>query len=236
MVYSCSGNSFTDFITCVTPVHYCMIVDSSNSIFENDNGDVLWEKEKRVIRNVAEGIDIGPGTNKSKVALVKFGGEVKREFDFNITDKGAVLNAITDTVRLTGTASQGTVTPEAIRECVRILKEQGQDNIPKVIMLFSDGVAHYPQHHEFFEQDRERQELTNAVNEAVSLGTINYAVIFPNKPDMELVKRAQQEAAIITSNNTERAIVGESLDAIEEAIITTLACGKYNALTLCTDT
>ena len=235
MVFSCSGNSFTDFTTCVTPAHYCMIVDSSNSIF-TDNGNTLWENEKGVIRNVAEGIDIGPGTNKSKVALVKFGGEVKKEFDFNITDKGAVLNAITDTVRLSGTASQGTVTPEAIRECVRILKEQGQDNIPKVIMLFSDGVTHYPRHHKFFRENRERQELTNAVAEAVSLGTINYAVIFPNKPDMELVKRAQQEAAIITSNNTERAIVGESLDAIEEAIITTLACGKYNALTLCTDT
>lgn len=225
--------TFSEFTTCVTPAHYCMIVDSSSSIFSGKKLQ-LWEREKSVIKKIAEGFDIGPGLGKSKVALVKYGGEVVREFNFSTyNDTAAVLEAIGLTVALTDDARQGTVTPEAIKECVKIFKEQGQTGVPKVIMVFSDGVTHFPKNHPNFKKGIEEDELNKAVNNSTAEETINYAVIFIKNAAKR--KRAMNEALIIAQKNEKRAFVDETLGALEQTIINELACGKYNVLTVCAE-
>ena len=222
--------TFTEFTTCVTPAHYCMIADSSKSIFTSSNGDELWNKEKEVIRDIVAGFDIGPGPEKSKVTLVKFGGQVEREFNLNtFTDKNAALEAINATKKLTGNAGQGTVTPEAIQECLDIFKEQEQTSVPKVIMVFSDGVTHFPSNHKFYNQGLETQKLKEAVNQSTTDGTINYAVMFvQSNPAKQM--QAMTEALIIAQDNEERVFVNETLEALAPTLIKELVCGKYNAI------
>ena len=206
-----------------------MIIDSSNSIFKN-KGDRLWDQEKQVIRNIVQGFDIGPGPDKSKVSLVKYGRQVFREFDFRInTNKSAVLRAIAATQRIPKETPGGTATPDAILECLKIFKEKNQTSVPKVIMVFTDGVTHYVGNSDV----EEKQKLTDAANQSRQEGTINYAVMFVN--DSTKIKRAQEEASIITDMSADRTFVNTTLDALEKQITEELACGKHNALTLCAE-
>ena len=233
---SCLLPSLPEFTTCVTPAHYCMIADSSKSIFTRGNGskrgDELWNKEKEVIRDIVAGFDIGPGPEKSKVALVKFGGQVEREFNLSsFTDKNATLEAINATKKLTGDAGQGTVTPEAIQECLDIFKEQEQTSVPKVIMVFSDGVTHFPSNHKFYNKTLETQKLKEAVNQSTTYGTINYAVMFvQSSPEKQL--QAMNESLIIAQEKKERAFVNDTLEALVPTLKKELVCGKYSVVTL----
>ena len=208
-------------MTCLTPVCYCMIIDSSNSIFKN-KGDRLWNQEKQVIRNIVQGFDIGPGPDKSKVSLVKFGRQVFREFDFRInTNKAAVLEAIAATQRIPRERPGGTATPDAILECVKIFKGKNQTGVPKVIMLFTDGVTHY----KGVSDGVEIQRLRDAASQSHQEGTMNYAVMFVE--DQNVIARSQMEASIITNMTADRAFVNTTLDALEAEVTAKLVCGKY---------
>lgn len=213
MVYYCLW-VHTDTTACLTPVHYCMIADSSNSI-----SNKLWTRLKQVIRSIAVGFDIGPGTAETKIALVKYGRNVVREFDFDSnTDKTTVLDAIFSAQRLQRTRPGGTATPDAILECLEIFREQGQAGVPQVIMVFSDGVTFY----KGLTYDEEQQRLRNAVRMSTAAGTINFGVIFTGNDPEE----AQKEALIIAQEVQDRAFYGPTLPAIELQIVKELSCGK----------
>ncbi|MDA8032524.1 MAG: VWA domain-containing protein, partial [Alphaproteobacteria bacterium] len=209
--------SVADFHVCLTPVHYCLIADSSNSISSE-----LWAQLTSVIRSIATGIDIGPGAAESKVALIQYGRKVVRIF--NLTDnldKATVLDAISSAQQLERTRPGGTSTPDAILECLKIFEEQSQTGVPKVIMVFSGGVTRYPRRSDAFEERR----LQEAVNMSSAAGTTNYGVIFTgNDPE-----RAQREAVTIAQGAEERAFYATTLAELEMELIRDLACGKNNS-------
>ena len=201
-----------DFHVCLTPVHYCMIADSSNSISSE-----LWARITGVIRSIATGIEIGPGAAESKVALVQYDRNVVRKF--NLTDnpnKATVLDAISSAQQLEMTRPGGTSTPDAILECLKIFEEQSQTEVPKVIMVFSDGVTHYPKRSDAYDKKR----LQEAVDMSSAAGTINFGVVFTgNEPE-----RAQREALTIAQGAEERAFYNQSLDGLELEITNELSC------------
>ena len=176
------------------------------------------------MRAVVSGFSIGPDPrNESKVALIRFGRDVKRVFDFGSnTDKATVLDAIANAQRLKRTKPGGTATPEAIEECLEIFSEQGQPGIPQVIMVFSDGVTHYRGESDDFDNRR----LNEAVNKSIEAGTINFAIFFTDANPV----RTEQEALTIAHGNQERAIYNTSFDAIEHEAVQALSCRKCSAL------
>ena len=217
----CLSPHCAGFDPCVTPVHYCLAADSSNSITDQE-----WDKLRRLIGAVASGFRIGPNAqNESKVALLRFGRRVERVFAFNDnTDKATVLDAIANAQKLARTRPGGTATPDAIIECLNIFEEQGQAGIPKVIIIFSDGVTHYANEDDEFDTMR----LSAAVNQSISAETINFAVFFTtNHPE-----RTQREALLITDGNRERAIYDSSFEAIEHEAVQKLSCCKYTVVPL----
>ena len=172
---------------------------------------------------VVSGFSIGPDPlNESKVALIRFGREVERVFDFGSnTNKTTVLDAIANAQRLNRTRPGGTATPEAIKECLEIFGEQGETEIPQVIMVFSDGVTHYRGESDEYEN----RTLNEAVNKSIEAGTINFAVFFTDANP----ERTQQEALTIAQWNQERAIYDTSFDAIEHEAVQALSCRKCSA-------
>ena len=209
------------FDPCVTPVHYCLAADSSNSISDQE-----WDKLRRLMRAVASGFRIGPDAQtESKVALLRFGRDVERVFDFDDnTNKTTVLNAITNAQKLDITKPGGTATPDAILECLKIFREQGQEGMLKVIIVFSDGVTHYANRDDEYDTLR----LSAAVNQSILEETVNFAVFFTTKHP----KRTEREALLITDGNQERAIYDSSFDAIEHEAVQKLSCCKYTVVLL----
>ena len=69
-----------------------------------------------------------------------------REFNLTTyTDKATLVNVIRNVARIGMTVPGGTNTPGAMEECVSIFEEQGHEGVPRVIMVFIDGVTHYVQ-------------------------------------------------------------------------------------------
>lgn len=198
-----------------------MAADSSNSISDQE-----WGKLRRLIRAVASGFRIGPNAqNESKVALLRFGRVVERVFDFDDnTDKVTVLDAITNAQKLDRTRPGGTSTPDAILECLMIFREQGQEGIPRVIIIFSDGVTHYANRDDEYDTLR----LSAAVNQSILMGTVNFAVFFTTSHP----ERTEREALLITEGNQERAIYDKSFDAIEHEAVQKLSCCKCTVVLL----
>ena len=190
-----------------------MIADSSNSISNR-----LWTRLTGVIRLIATGFDIGPGAAESKVALVKYGKNIVRDFDFNSNpDKTTVLDAISSAERLQRTRMGGTATPDAILECLKIFEEQGQTGVPQVIMVFTDGVTFYKK----LTLQAAHQRLQDAVNMSTAAGTVNFGVVFTgNNPE-----EARRESLTIAQGVQERAFYNSSLRAIELQIVKELSCG-----------
>ena len=211
-----SSNSISAaFDPCVSPVHYCLAVDSSNSVT-----NAIWKEMTRIVGAIAVGFNIGPAANESKVAMLKYGRDVFREIQFvNNTDKDKVVSAIINAPRIQKTSPGGTVTPDAIEECVEIFEEQGQAEIPKVIMIFSDGVTHYARRTDEFDYQR----LNESIDASRAAGTINFAVYFSNTEPV----RAEMEATIITGD-AERTIFANSFDDLKTRALEVLSCGKCN--------
>ena len=206
-----------------------MIADSSRSMFFPQVVG-LWDEVKEVIGTIVGSLPIGPNTTDSKVALVKYAAyledqgvlQVEREFTFtDNTDKSSVLQAISAMQAIPfqeGPGNGGTATPEAIRECLDIFSEQSSEEVPKVIVVFTDGVTHY------FNMTEEvaRQRLRAAVDSATDAGVKNYGVVFIGN---ERVEEAMFEALEIAQQVRDRAFYGGSLQEIEESVIAALDCG-----------
>ena len=206
-----------------------MIADSSRSIFSSQVKG-LWEDLKQVIGTIVESFPIGPNTTDSKVALVKYAAyledqgvlQVEREFTFmDNTNKPSVLQAILAMEAVPfeeGPGNGGTATPEAIRECLDIFSEQSSEEVPKVIVVFTDGVTHY------FNVPPEvaRQRLSAAVDSATDAGVTNYGVVFISNDKTE---EAMFEALEIAQQVRDRAFYGGSLQEIQESVIAALNCG-----------
>ena len=207
-------NQGTGAGACLTPVHYCVAADSSNSI-----SDQLWARLTRNIRLIATGLSLGPGVAESKIALVKYGREVVREFGFSSTlNEAEVLDAISSAQRLPMTRVGGTATPDAILECLKIFEEQGQADVPQVIMVFTDGVTFYRRQ----TAEESKQRLLNAVRMSTEAGTVNFGMVFTgNNPE-----QAQNESLTIAQGVQERAFYGRALRVLEQQLFERLSCGK----------
>ena len=212
-----------------------MIADSSRSMFF-PQVEGLWEDLKGVIRTVVSSLPIGPGEEDSKVALVKYAAylegerQIEREFTFrDNTNKPSVLDAISTMMPIDfeeGPGNGGTATPEAIRECLAVFNEQGRAEVPKFIVVFTDGVTHY------FNVTEEvaQQRLVAAVQDATDAGVINYGVVFIGNNRTE---EALEESKIIAQQVDDRAFYGGSLDEIQIEIIMAFNCGQYAVMSLC---
>ena len=208
-----------------------MIADSSRSMFFPQVKG-LWEDLKGVIRTVVGNLPIGPNPTDSKVALVKYAAyledqgvkQIEREFTFQDNDntiKSSLLDVISNMMAVPfeeGPGNGGTATPEAIQECLDIFSEQSSEEVPKVIVVFTDGVTHY------FNMPPEvaQQRLRAAVDNATDAGVTNYGVVFIGNDKTE---EAMFEALEIAQQVRDHAFYGGSLQEIEESVIAALDCG-----------
>ena len=214
---------------CETSTHYCMVIDSSRSIFRPQVAG-LWEEMKEAIGTIVESLAVGPLETDSKVALVKYAAfledrgikQIEREITFaNNGNKAMVIQSILDMQPLPfegGPGNGGTATPEAIEECLTIFQEQSTAEVPKVIVVFTDGVTHY------FRQTPEtaRQRLRSAAESASAAGVKNYGVVFIGN---DRVEEAMFEALEIAQQVRDRAFYGGSLKEIEDDVIAAFNCG-----------
>ena len=210
-----------------------MIADSSRSMFFPQVKG-LWEDLKGVIRTVVGNLPIGPNPTDSKVALVKYAAyledqgvkQIEREFTFQDNDntiKSSLLDVISNMMAVPfeeGPGNGGTATPEAIQECLDIFSEQSSEEVPKVIVVFTDGVTHY------FNMTAEvaKQRLVAAVQDATDAGVINYGVVFIGNNKTE---EAMEESKIIAQQVDDRAFYGGSLEDIKKDIVNELDCGQF---------
>ena len=217
-----------------------MIADSSRSMFF-PQVEGLWDDLKRVIRTVVSSLPIGPGRRDSKVALVKYAAyleaqgkrQIEREFTFqDNTNKHSVLDDISAMIPIDfeeGPGNGGTATPEAIKECLAVFNEQSSAEVPKFIVVFTDGVTHYFN----VTEDVAQQRLKEAVQDATAAGVTNYGVVFIGNNRTE---EAMEESIIIAQEVDDRAFYGGSLEEIQDDIIIALNCGQYAVMSLCFST
>ena len=194
---------YTELTNCSTPVDYCIAADSSNSI-TNDDFITLVD----ILSVIVDEWNVGPTAQDSRVAMVKYGRDVFREFNLNAyTDKPTLVNVIRNVSRIDITNRGGTNTPGAMEECVNIFEEQGRGGVPRVIIVFTDGITHYSGRSDSFDQQRleEASAITLAAN------TTNYGIAFGSRVG-EVIDRATMELMTITGNNSNHFFIAETLD------------------------
>ena len=195
-----------ELTNCSTAIDYCIAADSSNSILTSNDFSTLVD----IIADIVDGLNVGPTAQDSRVAMVKYGRDVLREFNLTTyTDKDTLVNVIRNVSSLTRTTPGGTNTPGAMEECVKIFKEQGREGVPRVIIVVTDGVTHYAGETDTFDQER----LENATAVTVAANTINYGIAFGSRV-MGLIDRATMELLTITGNNSECVIISPTLDEL----------------------
>ena len=193
-------------MNCSTTIDYCIAADSSNSILTSGDFSTLVD----IIAGIVDGLNVGPTAQDSRVAMVKYGRDVFREFNLTTyTDKDTLVNVIRNVSSLTRTTPGGTNTPGAMEECVDIFEEEGREDVPRVIIVVTDGVTHYAGKTDAFDQER----LENATAVTVAANTINYGIAFGSRV-MSLIDRATMELLTITGNNSERVIISPTLDEL----------------------
>ena len=196
----------TELTNCSTTIDYCIAADSSNSILTSGDFSILVD----IIADIVDGLNVGPTAQDSRVAMVKYGRDVLREFNLTTyTDKDTLVNVIRNVASLSRTTPGGTNTPGAMEECVKIFKEQGRETAPRVIIVVTDGVTYYDGETDTFDQER----LDNATVVTVAAHTINYGIAFGSRV-MSLIDRATMELLTITGNNSERVIISPTLDEL----------------------
>ena len=208
-----------------------MIADSSRSIFRSQVQG-LWEELKQSIGTIVESLAIGPLATDSKVALVKYAAylenrglkQIEEEITFaNNTNKALVIQSILDMQPLPfvgGEGNGGTATPEAIEKCLKIFQDHSTAKVPKVIVVFTDGVTHYFKHR--LTPEIAQQRLRSAVDSASAAGVKNYGVVFIGN---DKVEEAMFEALEIAQQVHDRAFYGGSLKEIKEDVIAAFNCG-----------
>ena len=199
-------------MNCTIPADYCIAADSGNSI--NDDDFIILVD---IISQIVDGLNVGPTAQDSRVAMVKYGRDVFREFNLTTyTDKTTLVDVIRNVSRIERTTPGTTNTPGAIEECVRIFEEQGRVGVSRVIIVITDGVTHY-----FGETDEfDQQRLENATAVTVAAGTTNYGVAFGSRV-MNVIDRATSELLTITGNNSDHVFIAETLDVLNNF---TLSC------------
>ena len=211
-------------MNCSTPVDYCIAADSSNSITNDDFMTLVG-----ILADIVNGLNVGPTAQDSRVAMVKYGRDVSREFNLTTyTDKSTLVDVIRNVARIEMTDPGGTNTPGALEECVNIFEEQGREGVPRIIMVFTDGVTHYMGETNEFDQER----LENATAVTVAANTINYGIAFGERVIVRDRDRAIMELLTITGNNSERAILSPTLNDLANltSILTsTVGCCKPRA-------
>ena len=101
-------------INCTIPADYCIAADSSNSINDDDFITLV-----DIISQIVDGLNVGPTAQDSRVAMVKYGRDVFREFNLTTyTDKTTLVDVIHNVVRIERTTPGGTNTQGAMEECV----------------------------------------------------------------------------------------------------------------------
>ena len=65
-------------MNCSTTVDYCIAADSSNSILRNEDD---FSTLVGIIAGIVDGLNVGPTAQDSRVAMVKYGRDVFREFN-----------------------------------------------------------------------------------------------------------------------------------------------------------
>ena len=215
-------------MNCTIPVDYCIAADSSNSINDDDFITLV-----DIISQIVDGLNVGPTAQDSRVAMVKYGRDVFREFNLTTyTDKTTLVNVIRNVVRVERTTPGGTNTPGAMEECVRIFEEQGRVGVSRVIIVITDGETHY-----FGETDEfDQQRLENATAVTVAAGTINYGVAFGSRV-MNMIDRATLELLTITGSNSDHIFIAETLDVfnnLTSELSAAIACREshYTATTV----
>ena len=184
---------------------YCITADSSNDVTDEDFITLV-----DTISRIVEGLNVGPTAQDSRVAMVKYGRDVFREFNLSTyTDKFTLVDVIRNVSKLERTVPGGTNTPGAIEECVKIFEEQGRADVSRVIIVITNGVTHY-----FGEIDEfGQQRLENATAISTTAGTTNYGVAFGSRV-MNMIDRATLELIIITRNNLDHIFIAETLDVL----------------------
>ena len=216
---------YTELTNCSTPVDYCIAADSSNSI-TNDDFITLVD----ILAVIVDEWNVGPTAQDSRVAMVKYGRDVFREFNLNAyTDKPTLVNVIRNVSRIDTTNRGGTNTPGAMEECVNIFEEQGRGGVPRVIIVFTDGITHYSGRSDSFDQQRleEASAITLAAN------TTNYGIAFGSRVG-EVIDRATMELMTITGNNSNHFFIAETLDDLANFTMRTdltsiIGCCEYLA-------
>ena len=194
-------------MNCSTTVDYCIAADSSNSILRNEDD---FSTLVGIIAGIVDGLNVGPTAQDSRVAMVKYGRDVFREFNLTTyTDKDTLVNVIRNVASLPMTTPGGTNTPGAMEECVRIFEEQGREFAPRVIIVVTDGVTYYAGETDAFDQER----LENATAVTVAANTINYGIAFGSRV-MVVIDRATMELLTITGNNSDRVIISPTFDEL----------------------
>ena len=211
----------------IAPFEYCIATDSSNSILTGDDFSTLVD----IIARIVDGLNVGPTAQDSRVAMVKYGRDVFREFNLTTyTDKDTLVNVIRNVSSLTRTTPGGTNTPGAMEECVDIFEEEGRDGAPRVIIVVTDGVTHYAGETDAFDQER----LENATAVTVAANTINYGIAFGDNVQT-MMARARMELLTITGNNSDRVFIPSTLDELANLtsmITSSIRCCESNILLL----
>ena len=201
---------------------YCIAADSSNSINDDDFIALV-----DIIAGIVDELNVGPTAQDSRVAMVKYGRDVFREFNLTTyTEKATLVNVIRNVARINMTDPGGTNTPGAMEECVNIFKEQGRVGVPRVIIVVTDGVTHYAGETNEFDQQR----LENATAVTVAAGTINYGIAFGSRV-MSVIDRATMELLTITGNISDRVIIAPTLDDL--ANLTSILTSTIGCCELC---
>ena len=206
---------------------YCIAADSSNSINDDDFIALV-----DIIAGIVDDLNVGPTAQDSRVAMVKYGRDVFREFNLTTyTDKATLVGVIRNVARIEITTPGGTNTPGAMEECVNIFKEQGRVGVPRVIIVVTDGVTHYAGETNEFDQQR----LENATAVTVAAGTINYGIAFGSRV-MSVIDRATMELLTITGNISDHVIIAPTLDDLANltSILTsTIGCCELRITDCC---
>ena len=214
-------------MNCSTTIDYCIAADSSNSILTSGDFSTLVD----IIADIVDGLNVGPTAQDSRVAMVKYGRDVFREFSLTTyTDKDTLVNVIRNVASLTRTTPGGTNTPGAMEECADIFEEQGREGVPRVIIVVTDGVTHYAGETDTFDQER----LENATAVTVAANTINYGIAFGDNVQT-MMARARMELLTITGNNSDRVFIPSTLDELANLtsmITSSIRCCESNILLL----